>query len=115
MDRKHTVKKNKDFNSIIKKGFYQRHPFFTIYKKRNVDIDNYRFGISISKKLGNAVLRNKAKRQMRVIIDYYKDNYQKDDEYIIIIRKDFIEADFETKKVAFGDLINKLSRRNHEK
>ena len=41
----------------------------------------------MSKKLGNAVYRNKYKRKIRAIIDKYKKNYNNNKDYIIIFRK----------------------------
>lgn len=110
MDKKHTVKKNEEFRIIIKKGIHKNHPYFTVYKYINNKNINYRFGISISKKLGNAVVRNRQKRIIREIINEYKNIYQKNEDYIIIIRKDFISASFEEKKAAFLKLINKLKQ-----
>ena len=73
-------------------------------------MDYYRFGISVSKKLGNAVYRNKYKRQLRFIIDKYKKNYQNGTDYIIIIRNGYIDLDFESKEKDFIYLIEKLKK-----
>ena len=86
MDRIHTVKKSREFSSIIHSGKFVKNNTYVIYYKDN-NLDNYRFGISVSKKLGNAVHRNKYKRQLRFILDKYKKNYQNGTDYIIIIRK----------------------------
>ena len=71
MDKLHTVKKNREFSNIIHNGVFYKNKSYTIYYKDN-DLDYYRFGISVSKKLGKAVDRNKYKRQLRFIIDKYK-------------------------------------------
>jgi len=110
MDKLHTVKENRDFYDIIHNGYYVKNSFYTIYIKDN-SLDHYRFGISVSKKLGNAVHRNLYKRQVRSIIDKYKKNYQNGYDYIIILKKDFPQSNFEGKCDLFIDLINKLN--NH--
>ena len=46
-----------------------------------------RYGISVGKKLGNAVYRNKKKRQIRSIIDSLEKDYVKAKDYIIILRE----------------------------
>ena len=111
VDKTHTVKKNSDFYDIIHSGFYVKDNMFTIYNKDN-GLDYYRFGISISKKLGNSVKRNYYKRQVRFLIDKYKKNYQNGFDYIIIIRKDFVDGTFKEKDERFLNLINKISNHN---
>ena len=110
MDKLHTVKNNRDFYDIIHNGYYVKNSLYTIYIKSN-SLDHYRFGISVSKKLGNAVHRNLYKRQLRSIIDYYKKNYQNGNDYIIILKKDFPLSNYEEKCDLFFNLINKLN--NH--
>ncbi len=111
MDKSHTVKKNKDFYDIIHNGYYAKDEIFTIYNKVT-DNTSYRFGISVSKKLGNAVERNYIKRQLRFIIDKYKNYYQKGSDYIIIVKKDFLGVDFSKKEEIFVKLIEKINNHN---
>ena len=109
MNKYHTVKTNDDFYDAIHNGFFQKNNMYTIYIRKN-DLERYRLGISVSKKLGNAVHRNLYKRQIRTIIDKYKKYYQNGYDYIIILRKDFQKAPFEDKEVLFNNLINKINK-----
>ncbi|MBQ7105343.1 MAG: ribonuclease P protein component [Bacilli bacterium] len=113
MKKKFIVKEHVDFTNIIQKGKYYKSKYFIIYIKKN-DLEHYRFGISVGKKVGNAVIRNKVKRQMRMIIDNYKKNYQIGMDYIIIIRSNYVEGAFLDIKNAFEDIINKINRSNKE-
>ena len=113
LDKTHTVKKSQDFSNIIHNSNYVKNDSYVIYYSLN-NIDNYRFGISISKKLGNAVNRNKYKRQLRSIIDMYKKNYQNNMDYIIIIRNGYVGRNFESKKEDFICLINKINNKIKE-
>ena len=108
MDKIHTVKHSRDFSNIIHNGKFVKNNFYVIYYKDN-GLTNYRFGISVSKKLGNSVHRNKYKRQMRFIIDKYKKSYQNSFDYIIIIRDGFISDDFTLKDNNFVTLIDKIN------
>ena len=108
MDRYHTVKKNSDFANAIHTGKYAKNSCYSIYIVDN-GLDRYRFGISVSKKLGNSVHRNLYKRQLRFIIDKNKKNYQNGKDYIIIIRKDYVDLDFSSKDELFMKLICKLN------
>lgn len=112
MDKLHTVKKNREFSNIIHNGVFYKNKSYTIYYKDN-DLDYYRFGISVSKKLGKAVDRNKYKRQLRFIIDKYKKNYQNGTDYIIIIKNGFKELDFNSKDKDFVYLINKINNKEN--
>lgn len=112
MDKLHTVKKSSEFSNIIHNGVFFKNKSYVIYNKDN-DFDYYRFGISVSKKLGKAFLRNKYKRQLRFIIDKYKKNYQNGTDYIIIIKNGFIDQDFESKEKDFVYLINKINNKEN--
>ena len=57
---------------------------------------NSRFCISVSKKIGNAVVRNKLKRQVKDII--MKNMVTKKEDYVIILSSSFKELTFLDKK-----------------
>ena len=67
MKKEFRVRKNEDFSKIISKRISLASSSFIIYKDHN-DIGHGRVGISVSKKLGKAVIRNKIKRQLRMMI-----------------------------------------------
>ena len=77
---------------------------------KNNELDRYRFGISVGKKIGNAVCRNKFKRQIRNIVDKNKKYYQNNMDYIIILRKASLEVEFDTLKRSFENLIAKINQ-----
>ena len=68
MKKINIVKKNTEFNNIIKIGKKYFNDIFYIYIVDNSYSYN-RFGISVSKKVGNAVTRNLYKRRIKDIID----------------------------------------------
>ena len=61
MKKEDIVINNHEFNNIIKNGKYKKNNEFVIYYLDN-NLDHPRFGISVSKKIGNAVTRNYYKR-----------------------------------------------------
>ncbi len=83
MKKINIVKKNEDFRRIITTGKYKKGELFNIYIERTNE-NIYHFGISVSKKVGNAVVRNKIKRRLKSIID--KKNYQNGFNCIIIVK-----------------------------
>lgn len=93
MKKRDIVTKNQDFSKIIQNSKYIKNNLFAIYYKEN-NLKNERFGISVSKKIGNAVVRNKIKRQMKNIIDKNKNLFKKEIDYIIIIRRGILDFNF---------------------
>lgn len=91
MKKINILKNNRDFNRIIDTYKANKYKDFVIYIERTND-EFYHFGISVGKKIGNAVTRNKYKRRIRAIID--KKNYQKGINCIIILRKSILERDY---------------------
>ena len=86
MKKINIVKSNEEFNLVINKGQVYKNKYFVLYTMNNT-LDSYRIGISVGKKVCNAVNRNKLKRQVRNILDYHKNLYSKSRDYIIIVRK----------------------------
>ena len=109
MRKLYIVKTEKEFETIIKEGKCLKNKYFVIHiLKNNLPYDRY--GISVSKKLGNAVFRNKYKRKLRSIIDNYKKVYVKNEDYIIILRKEAIDKPFELLEKEFFALMNSKER-----
>lgn len=100
MKKTEIIKSSRDFTAIIKNERFYKNDSFIIYK-RKTDVDFPKFGITISTKSGNAVVRNKLKRQVKSIIDHNKKLFSNNQEYIIMIRVKCVNS-------AYQDLENKL-------
>lgn len=105
MKKENIIKKSEDFERIIKNNKSYRSKYFYIYIERHKE-DNYHFGLSVGKKIGNAVTRNKTKRRIKEIIS--QNDYQKNFECIIIVRREIKEANFSEIKEDLNSLLNKL-------
>ena len=104
MEFSESLKKNKDFTLVYRRGVSKANRQLVMYIYHN-NTDRNRIGISVSKKLGNAVFRNKYKRKIRAIIDSYKKNYNYGRDYIIILRKGAIEKSYDNLKEDYIQLI----------
>ena len=58
------LKKKRDFKKVYSRGKHAAQPMFVVYALANGLEDN-RLGLSVSKKVGGAVVRNRVKRLVR--------------------------------------------------
>ena len=93
MKKKDTIKSQKEFSTLIKTGRFIKTKDYVIYYKEN-NLSKKRFGIAISNKVGNAVTRNKLKRQTREIINKLNSLFKNNRDYIIMIRKGSLNHTF---------------------
>lgn len=106
MKKINILKKNHDFNRIIgnfKPTYYKD---YIIYVEKNTN-DIYHFGFSVGKKIGNAVTRNKIKRQLKNILD--EKTYQNNFNCIIIVRKGILNKTYEKMKDELFEILEKLN------
>lgn len=107
MKKKYIVKKQQDFNNIIKTGKKIYSKYFVIYYKDN-NIIHSRYGISVGTKLGNAVFRNNHKRKIRMIIDKNINIKEKKKDFIILLRKSGSNLKYCELQQDFNVLVNKI-------
>ena len=86
MKKRFRVKKEKDFNAIFKEGKSFANRKFVIYRLENNE-QHFRVGLSVSKKLGNAVTRNQIKRRIRHILIEHKNQLVENVDFVVIARK----------------------------
>lgn len=65
MKREFRIKDNKEFQHIFKKGSSFANRQLVIYYTRDMKQEHFRVGLSVGKKIGNAVTRNRIKRYLR--------------------------------------------------
>ena len=86
MDKKYVINKNKDFRRAYKRGSFSASPVLVTYAVRN-RFKTHRFGITTSKKTGNAVQRNRARRIIRAALAQIKDKIISGYDIIFVSRK----------------------------
>lgn len=107
MKKINIIKKNYDINSIINNKNMKKNKYFYIYKDRN-NLNIHRFAICVSKKIGNAVTRNKIKRQIKDIIDKSNLVFKSNNDYVIIIRNEINNLNYNDIKENLIKLISDM-------
>ena len=107
MRRRYRVTRNEDFQKIIRQGHSVAGKDFVVYYGLPTAVTNDRAGISVSKKLGNAVVRNKVKRQVRMMISEITD-FKRGADLIVIVRKNYLNNDYRTNKNELNKLCEKV-------
>lgn len=106
MNKEHILKSNIDFQRIITSIRPYKYKEYVIYFEKNND-SNYHFGFSVGKKVGNAVVRNHLKRQLRQIIS--KNKYENGFNCIIIVNKNILKKNFQEMSDDLEYSLNKLN------
>lgn len=105
MNKEHILKKNDDFQRIISTSRPYKYKEYVVYIEKN-DCSNYYFGFSVGKKIGNAVTRNRVKRQLRNIVA--KRKYKNGFICIIIVNKNILKIKFEEMEKNLNFIFKKL-------
>lgn len=105
MKKRDILKSNILFNEVINKGKKISNKYYVICSvKKDYPKNNY--GIAVGKKVGNAVTRNKIKRQTRKILDNNMKLFPNFHNYIIICKKELLKIPFKEMELEFIKLLN---------
>lgn len=121
MKKEFRIKKNKEFQQVFNQGKSFANRQFIVYSLKMPEQEHFRIGLSVSKKIGNAVKRNQIKRYVRQSFLELKEYIKAGNDYVIIARKPVAEMDFhEVKKslvhvLKVAKVLKKLPEGNHEK
>jgi ribonuclease P protein component len=107
--RSHRLLKDADFQIVLAKKIQVKSPEFTIYglKKHSGET---RIGISVSKKIGIAVIRNKIRRQIRMMLIKHTVLTEPID-YIVIVRQVYLEKTFVENQTLLISQLSSLRRK----
>ncbi|MBU4128619.1 ribonuclease P protein component [bacterium] len=87
------LRKNSDFRRVYSKGRSCADHFIVLFVLPN-DLEGNRIGLSVSKKIGKAVKRNRVKRLFREVYRLNKDKLIQGFDLIFLARKDVVKLDF---------------------
>ncbi|MFP7477206.1 ribonuclease P protein component [Terribacillus saccharophilus] len=88
MKKEYRIKKNEAFQEVFQKGSsFANRQLVLYYKKQETADAHFRIGLSVSKKLGNAVMRNKIKRYLRQAFHELDEQIAQGYDFIVIARQ----------------------------
>ena len=88
------LKSNDDFQNVFKHGKSFANRQLVLYYLPKQDQLDFRVGLSVSKKIGNAVVRNKIKRSLRQAIHELEEEIKREYDLVIIARQPVKEMNF---------------------
>ena len=103
------IKANDDFATTIKKGKAQRDQSYVIHYCTN-SLTYTRIGISVSSKLGNAVVRNHIKRQIRSMCDSFIKYDDQAFDIVIIAKQGFLNNSYDDNLASLKRILNFVDR-----
>ncbi|SJZ45297.1 ribonuclease P protein component [Anaerorhabdus furcosa] len=112
MKIQYRIKKQEEFQTIIGKKKSIANATFVLYYQPKQELWS-RIGISVGKKIGNAVYRNKYKRQCRMILQETVDFNSYPCDLIIIVRNKFTKQSYLDNKKDLESLLNKVTIIKH--
>jgi len=102
-----TLKKNYEFQRLYSKGKSAVTPFLVVYVRKTKKRTN-RIGITVSTKLGKAVVRNRVRRRLREIYRLAEDAFVPGTELVVVARVRAVKATYAQLEKAFMSSCAKL-------
>ncbi len=104
MKRVERLKKPEQFSLVYNQGISQANQLLVIRAKSN-GLDLFRYGISINKRVGKAVIRNRIKRILREILRLA--SLPPGWDIILIVRGPAAQSDYKQLETAVFSLLNR--------
>lgn len=93
-----SLKKNRDFQNVYQNGRSYANKYLVIYVLKN-NLDMNRIGISVSKKVGNSVVRHRLTRLVREIYRLHEEMFNSGLDIVVVARvnaKSILYTDMES-------------------
>ena len=109
-----TVKENYEFRRIYRKGRSAVSPCMVVYCQKNRQ-GRSRLGITVSTKLGHAVVRNRVRRRLREIYRLNREHMVPGYDVIVVARTRAAAAPYRRLEREYLSLLNKLELSREER
>ena len=88
-----SLKKNRDFQLLYKEGKSRANRYLVLYVKEN-GLEKNRLGVSVSKKVGNSIVRHRITRLIRESYRLHEDMFNSGLDIVVIARGTARDASF---------------------
>lgn len=93
MQRRNRLSRSRDFDAVYRHGRSVSTRFLALYWfQRDETVGAPRLGFAVPKAVGNAVIRNKIKRQLRDILRSRLEQEPSGNDYVLVVRQGLPEA-----------------------
>lgn len=87
MRKSYRVKKEQEFQTVFEAGHSVANRNFVVYQLEKPGQKHFRVGLSVGKKVGNAVMRNRVKRYIRQSLLELKPELPQTVDFLVIARR----------------------------
>lgn len=112
MKKQNVIKKYYEIKEIFNQRKFYKNEIYTVYYQENSEKYS-RIAVFVTKRNGNAVIRNKIKRQVRMMVDEFWD-YKKELNLVIVINKNYRVENYNFNRERLLALLRTLLGENNE-
>jgi len=98
-----------DFSRVYRHGRSFANHQFVVYWFRKKEVEQFRVGISVSKKVGNAVVRNRMRRMVKEIVRHHDAELIEHIDLVFIVRKGAITMPYKDMERSVLHVLRKAS------
>ena len=105
MKNYHSLRNNREFQMVYNEGNSKANRYLVLYYRKN-DLEYNRLGISVSKKVGNSIVRHRVTRVIREVMRLHWKEIKSGYDIVIVARPSAKESDYGKFESAIFHLLN---------
>jgi ribonuclease P protein component len=106
-EKSYRIRKRQDFLKVYEKGKPYFFRFVVVYVLKN-DLDISRLGVTIPKKVGSSVMRNRIKRILKESFRRVKNSFSDNFDIVVNAKKEAVKLNYDEAKEIFASLSERI-------